>query len=137
MTWIKDWQQDFGANRPAAEIIVDAMARYTLHLKSQGASPRRLSEVYDDLNSAGFLVMMYDAPKGKNAERILSRFDGPLGSLSSSGSSLFHPVPLRDTKGTWRGLVGSCNNLACCVRKKGNRRVSGSLPAMLLQPWYL
>ena len=77
ITWIKDWEQDFGANRPAAEIIVDAMARYTLHLKSQGASPRRLSEVYDDLNSAGFLVMMYDAPKGKNAERILSRFDGP------------------------------------------------------------
>ena len=28
-------------------------------------------------NSAGMLVMMYDAPKGKNAERILSRFDGP------------------------------------------------------------
>ncbi len=75
--WVKDWQQDFSANRPAAEIIVDAMARYTLHLKSQGASPRKLSEVYDDLNSAGMLVMMYDAPKGKNAERILSRFDGP------------------------------------------------------------
>ena len=62
MTWAKDWQQDFSANRSAAEIIVDAMAQYTLHLKSQGASPRRLSEVYDDLNSAGFLVMMYDAP---------------------------------------------------------------------------
>ena len=77
ITWVKDWQQDFGANRPAAEIVVDAMAQYTLHLKSQGASPRRLSEVYDDLNSAGMLVMMYDAPKGKNAERILDLFAGP------------------------------------------------------------
>lgn len=77
ITWVKDWQQDFGANRPAAEIVVDAMAQYTLHLKSQGASPRRLSEVYDDLNSAGMLVMMYDAPKGKNAERILELFAGP------------------------------------------------------------
>ena len=76
-TWVKDWQQDFGANLPAAEIIVEAMARYTLHLKSQGASPRKLSEVYDDLSSAGMLVMMYDEPRGKNAERILSRFVRP------------------------------------------------------------
>ena len=53
------------------------MAQYTLHLKSQGASSRKLSEVYDDLNAAGMLVMMYDAPKGKNAERILGRFAGP------------------------------------------------------------
>ena len=77
ITWVKYWQQDFRANLPAAEIIVDAMARYTLRLKSQGSSPRKLSEVYDDLNAAGMLVMMYDAPKGKNAERILSRFNGP------------------------------------------------------------
>lgn len=77
ITWVKDWQQDFSANQPAAEIIVDAMARYTLHLKSQGASSRKLSEVYTDLNAAGMLVMMYDVPKGKNAERILSWFDGP------------------------------------------------------------
>jgi len=77
ISWAKDWQQDFDANELATEIIVDAMARYTLHLKSQGASSRKLSEVYDDLNAAGMLVMMYDAPKGKNAERILGRFDGP------------------------------------------------------------
>jgi hypothetical protein len=77
MTWVEDWQQDFNANRQAAAIIVDAMARYTLHLKSQGVSPRKLSGVYDDLNAAGMLVMMYDAPKGKNAERILSHFDAP------------------------------------------------------------
>ena len=75
ISWVKDWQQDFNANRQAAEIIVDAMARYTLHLKSQGASPRKLSGVYDDLNAAGMLVMMYDAPEGKDAERILSDFD--------------------------------------------------------------
>jgi hypothetical protein len=53
------------------------MARYTLHLKSQGASSRKLSGVYDDLNAAGMLVMMYDAPTGKNAERILSHFGAP------------------------------------------------------------
>jgi hypothetical protein len=77
VNWAQAWQQDFGANRSAAEIIVDTMARYTLHLKSQGVSPRRLSEVYADLNAAGILVMKYDAPEGRNAERILSRFDGP------------------------------------------------------------
>ncbi len=77
ISWVKDWQQDFNADRHAAEIIVDAMAQYTLHLKSQGASSRKLSGVYDDLNSAGMLVMMYDTPEGKDAERILSDFDTP------------------------------------------------------------
>jgi hypothetical protein len=77
MSWAKEWQGDFSANRLATETVVDAMARYTLHLRSQGASSRKLSEVYDDLNAAGMLVMMYDAPKGKDAERILRRFDGP------------------------------------------------------------
>jgi hypothetical protein len=77
IAWVEDWQADFKANRQAAEIIVEAMARYTLQLKAQGASPRTLSGVYDDLNAAGMLVIMYDAPKGKNAERILSHFDPP------------------------------------------------------------
>ncbi len=77
IAWVEYWQADFKANRQAAEIIVEAMARYTLQLKAQGASPRKLSGVYDDLNAAGMLVMMYDAPKGKNAERILSHFDTP------------------------------------------------------------
>ncbi len=81
ISWVEYWREDFDANRPAAKIIVDAMARYTLHLKAQGASPRKLSGVYDDLNSAGMLVMMYDAPKGKNAERILSHFSFPPWSL--------------------------------------------------------
>ncbi len=77
ITWVKDWQGDFNANRQAAEIIVDAMARYTIHLKSQGVSSRKLSGVYSDLDAAGMLVMMYDAPKGKNAKRILRNFYGP------------------------------------------------------------
>ena len=79
--WVKDWQGDFNANRQAAEILDDAMARYTIHLKSQGASSRKLSGVYDDLNAAVMLVLMYDAPKGKNTERILSLFDAPPWSL--------------------------------------------------------
>lgn len=93
ISWVKDWQGDFNANRQATEIIVDAMARYTIHLKSQGASSRKLSGVYDDLNSAGMLVMMYDAPKGKNTERILSLFDAPPGVSSMSGNSPIHTMP--------------------------------------------
>jgi hypothetical protein len=76
MTWVENWQHDFNANRPAAEIVVDAMARYMLHLRSQGASSRKLSEVYSDLNAAGALVMMYEPLDGKSAERILRGLDG-------------------------------------------------------------
>ncbi len=53
------------------------MARYTLHLKSQGASRRKLSGVYDDLYAAGMLVMMYDAPNGTDMNNILSHFCDP------------------------------------------------------------
>jgi hypothetical protein len=77
MRWVEAWQHNFNANRPAAEIVVDAMARYILHLRSQGASSRTLSEVYSDLNAAGALVMMYHLPDGKSTERILRDFDGP------------------------------------------------------------
>jgi hypothetical protein len=77
MGWVKAWQEDFDANKKAAEIIVDAMARYTIYLKSQGASPRKMSGVYSDLNAAGILVMMYDAPKGRSAEKILHHFSFP------------------------------------------------------------
>jgi hypothetical protein len=77
MGWVKDWQYDCNANKQAAEIIVDAMARYTLYLKSQGAPSRKMSAVYDDLNAAGMLIMMYDAPKGRNAKKVLGNFYDP------------------------------------------------------------
>ncbi len=72
--WLNYWQKHLGANKQAAEIIVDAMARYTLHLKSQGASVRKLSSVYDDLEMAGMLVIMYDAPKKNDAQKVLENF---------------------------------------------------------------
>jgi hypothetical protein len=56
-------------------MCVDAMARFTMHLKAQGTSPRTMSGVYGDLNAAGSLVMCCDAPKGKD---VLNSFgSGP------------------------------------------------------------
>ncbi len=66
------WISDHRADSKAAEILAEAMARYTLHLKDQGASPRRMVEVYSDLDAAAQLVMMYDAPKGR---KVLAEFD--------------------------------------------------------------
>ena len=50
------------------------MARYLAHLRSRGSSPRTRSGVRSDLNAAGHLVLMYDAPKGS---RVLECFHGP------------------------------------------------------------
>lgn len=66
LRWGANWRDDFNADEKACEILVDAMARFTMHLKARGASPRTMSGVYGDLNAAGFLVMCYDAPKGKD-----------------------------------------------------------------------
>lgn len=70
--WVEDWIKEHGADAKAAHILVDAMARYTLHLKESGASPRKMSAVYSDLNAAAMLVMMYEAPVGKKVLRHFS-----------------------------------------------------------------
>jgi hypothetical protein len=50
------------------------MARYLVHLRASGSSPRALSAVRSDLSAAGHLVLMYDSPKGSGA---LTHFDEP------------------------------------------------------------
>jgi len=64
--WCGNWRDDFNADARACEILVDAMARFTMHLKARGTSPRTMSGMYGDLNAAGFLVMCCHAPKGKD-----------------------------------------------------------------------
>jgi hypothetical protein len=51
------------------------MARYLLHLREKGTSPRTLSGVRSDLNAAGHLVFIYDAPRGDDP--ILECFSIP------------------------------------------------------------
>lgn len=72
--WVEDWRQDHSASPRVTKVIVDAMARYLAHLRAGGSSPRTLSGIRSDLNAAGHLVLMYDAPKDN---RILEHFDGP------------------------------------------------------------
>jgi hypothetical protein len=66
MSWAEYWQLDLAADKQVTEALVDAMARYTWHLKTQGASPRAMSSKYDDLNALGYLMLAYDEPKGKD-----------------------------------------------------------------------
>ena len=72
--WVEDWRQDYGTSLRVAKVIVDAMSRYLAHLRASGIAPRTLSGIRADLNAAGHLVLIYDAPKGN---RILEHFDGP------------------------------------------------------------
>jgi hypothetical protein len=77
MCLVDYWYSNFNISKCTSKIVVDAMARFTLYLKSQGTSPRTLSGVYSDLAAAGMLVMGYDNPRGKNSEKILSNFHFP------------------------------------------------------------
>jgi hypothetical protein len=72
--WAEAWIKEHGADAKAAHILVDAMARYTLHLKESGASPRKMSAMYSDLDAAAMLVMIYEAPVGK---KVLQHFSYP------------------------------------------------------------
>ena len=75
--WVDEWRQSYDISKNTANIIVDTMARYLLHLRSEGKSPRTLSGVYSDLEAAGMLVIMYDYPKGKKAAEVLDLFSDP------------------------------------------------------------
>ena len=71
--FVKIWREDHDADKRGSEMLADAMARYVLQLRSEGASPRRISAIRSDLQAAGHLVFMYDAPKGK---QVLREFTG-------------------------------------------------------------
>lgn len=75
--WIEDWSESYDIGEDITAIIVGAMARYILHLRSEGKSPRYLSGIYSDLQAAGMLVISYDYPEGKNAEEVLELFSSP------------------------------------------------------------
>ena len=72
--WVHFWCQDYDASPRAAQVIVDAMARYLEYRRSQGASARALSGILSDLNAAGHLVFGYDSPREK---RALKYFTSP------------------------------------------------------------
>ena len=73
-TWVEKWREDSGAGPAAARVVVDAMARFTLQLKTDGAPPRKMSGVYSDLDAAGMLVFMYDAPRKRKGVLELFAF---------------------------------------------------------------
>lgn len=75
--WADEWMQRYDFDKDIASIIVDAMARYLLHLQSEGKSQRTLSGVCSDLQAAGTLVVTYDWPEIKNKSILLDFFSYP------------------------------------------------------------
>jgi len=71
--WGENWilaGGSFRGCRQVCDVLEDAMARFTLHLEEQGASHRKMSAVYSDLNAAGMLLFMYERPQAKDALRF-------------------------------------------------------------------
>ena len=61
----------------ATETILDAMARFLIHLRDRGVSPRTLSGIAHDLNAAGLLIMMYEPPRRRQRRNVLESFSMP------------------------------------------------------------
>jgi hypothetical protein len=96
--WCDNWRDDFSAEAGACEVLVDAMARFTMHLRARGSSPRTMSGVYGDLNAAGFLVMGSDAPKGKG---VLNSFGSKASECAFRGKISDSPHALARFRSTW------------------------------------
>lgn len=107
-SWVEDWRQDHGASPSVTTVIVDAMARYLAHLRASGRSSRTLSGIRSDLNAAGHLVLMYDAPKNGP---ILEHFTLPPWKLEFKRK--FSDSPARVARYR-RSLEGFANHLKEC-----------------------
>jgi hypothetical protein len=93
---------DFNADARACEVLVDAMARFMMHMKVQGASPRTVSGVRGDLNAAGFLVMCRDAPRGR---AVLDSIDGGPSDYEFRRKISDSPRALARFRSTWEAFA--------------------------------
>ena len=74
---VEAYQQEYDISKGIINIIVDAMAQYIIYLRSEGKSPRVLSDIYSDLEAAGMLVLSYDYPTRKKADEVIDLFSYP------------------------------------------------------------
>jgi hypothetical protein len=75
--WVEDWSSDYAINRDVTYLIVNAMAHYILHLRAEGKSSRKRTEVLADLQMAGILVLKYEAPRKTKRFNLLDLFSFP------------------------------------------------------------
>jgi hypothetical protein len=79
--WVDDWSSDYSINKDVTYLIVDAMARYILHLRAEGKSSRIISEVLHDLQIAGLFLVKYEAPKQPKRLNLPKLFAFPPNSI--------------------------------------------------------
>ncbi len=63
LEWGRMWRSEQGAAADAVAVLLDAMARFLQELDRQGASPRTIGGVCDDLQAVGYLTFCYQSPK--------------------------------------------------------------------------
>lgn len=110
--WRDNWRHDFKADPKACEVLVDAMARFMLQLKSGGSSPRTVSQIRGELNAAGFLVMCCDAPKGKSV----------LHSFADRPSQYEYRRKFTDSATAWKRFSSTWEAFATFLRASGELR---------------
>jgi len=129
--WVDDWRHDFRADTWACQILVDAMARFTLHLRAQGTSPRAMSAVFNDLNAAGFLVMCRDAPKGK---AVLRSFDSEPSEYEYGRWISESPRTMARFRSTWEAFRAFLleSSRPAVVQGASSGEVPGALPGRVV-----
>lgn len=126
--WVDDWSSDYSINRDITYLIVDAMARYLLHLRAEGKSHRKISEVLDDLQKAGILVLNYEAPSKTKRFNLLDLFDSPPNTFVFERVFTDTPSALKRYESN---LTGFADFLKKTLAKPG---VSGQAPSLSYKP---
>ncbi len=107
--WMDEWSRSYLANKNITYSIVDAMARYIMHLRAEGKSSRKISEVLHDLQIAGILVLEHNAPGKKKHFSLLDLFATP-NSLDFMIEFTYSPSALERYESNLRGFVDFLEN---------------------------
>ncbi|GAB6059126.1 hypothetical protein [Desulfonatronum parangueonense] len=103
--WVDNWSSDYSINKDVTYLIVDAMARYILHLRAEGKSTRVISEVLSDLQIAGLFLVKYEAPKQSKHLNLPKLFAFPPNTIEFKRTFNDSPSALDRYESNLKGFV--------------------------------
>ena len=107
--WVDGWSSDYSISKDVTYLIVDAMARYILHLRAEGKSSRIISEVLNDLQIAGLFLVKYETPKKSKGLNLSKLFAFPPNTTDFKRAFIDSDIALDRYESNLKGFVDFLN----------------------------
>ncbi|WP_045222985.1 AAA family ATPase [Desulfonatronum thioautotrophicum] len=102
---VESWSKDYSVKKSTTHKIVDAMARYLVHLRAEGKSARKISEVIDDLEIAGLFLVQLEVPKVSKRLNLAKLFAFPPNTTDFKRAFIDSDIALDRYESNLKGFV--------------------------------